>query len=180
MDFFFQVSKLQFSHLKIKIAQIYWATPLHWLNFNYEPRLHERQQVMEQQSYISISLAYLINPSSSQEYQPRHDNITPSKTVRQIYRDKEQPEQKETSQNKSILQLSRRQFQQQSRCMSLSSKEKRKTVPRSQIKISFKKRPIHFHTNSTALIRPVKQNKFSFSSMETNKPPLSAQSFSYT
>ena len=55
--------------------------------------------------------------------------------------------------------------------MSLSSKEKRKTVPRSQIKISFKKRPIHFHTNSTALIRPVKQNKFSFNQQATTLCP---------
>ena len=33
-----------------------------------------------------------------------------------------------------------------------------------------KKRPIHFHINTTSVIRPVTQNKLSFSSIEINKP----------
>ena len=33
-----------------------------------------------------------------------------------------------------------------------------------------KKRPVHFHINSTSVFRPVNQNKLSFSSIEINKP----------
>ena len=32
------------------------------------------------------------------------------------------------------------------------------------------KRPIHFHINSTSVIKPVKRNELSFSSIEINKP----------
>ena len=44
-----------------------------------------------------------------------------------------------------------------------------------------KNRPIHFYINSTSVIRPVKQNKSSFSSIGINKPlscpsPLSCRS----
>ena len=33
-----------------------------------------------------------------------------------------------------------------------------------------KSRPIHFHINSTSVTRPVKQNQYSFSSIEINRP----------
>ena len=33
-------------------------------------------------------------------------------------------------------------------------------------------RPIHFHINSTSVIRPVKQNQLNFFSTEKNKPLL--------
>ena len=36
--------------------------------------------------------------------------------------------------------------------------------------IFLKNRPIHFNINSTSVIRPVKQNQLSFSSIEINKP----------
>ena len=37
---------------------------LSWLHFNNEPRFEERQQVKDQQSYISVSVAYPAIPSS--------------------------------------------------------------------------------------------------------------------
>ena len=37
-------------------------------------------------------------------------------------------------------------------------------------RIFLKNRPIHFHINSTSLIRLIKQNQLSFSSIEINKP----------
>ena len=36
----------------------------------------------------------------------------------------------------------------------------------------FENRPVHFHVNSTSVIRPVKRNQLSFSSIEVNKPFL--------
>ena len=47
---------------------------LSWLYFDGEPRVQERQQVKNQQSYISAFVVYLTIPSSSKEHQPRHDN----------------------------------------------------------------------------------------------------------
>ena len=38
---------------------------LHWLHFVNEPMAQEREQVKNQQSYISIFEAYLIIPSSN-------------------------------------------------------------------------------------------------------------------
>ena len=43
---------------------------LSWLNFHDEPRVQDRQQVKDHQSYISIFVAYLTLPSSSWEPQP--------------------------------------------------------------------------------------------------------------
>ena len=40
---------------------------LSWLHFDNEPGLQERQQMKDQQSYVSISVAYLTIPSTSQE-----------------------------------------------------------------------------------------------------------------
>ena len=73
-----------------------------WLHFDNEPRVQQRQ-VKEQHSYICVFVAYLLFPSSSKEHQLRHDNSIPCKAVWYIYRDTEQPEQKETSKNKSSL-----------------------------------------------------------------------------
>ena len=38
---------------------------LGWLHFDDEPRVQERQQVKDQQSYISVSVAYPAIPSSN-------------------------------------------------------------------------------------------------------------------
>ena len=50
---------------------------LSWLHFDNEPRVQERQQQKDQQSYISVSVAYPVIPSSNYEHQPRHDNSIP-------------------------------------------------------------------------------------------------------
>ena len=70
---------------------------LGWLHFDDEPRVQETQQVKDQQSYISVSVAYPAIPSSNYEHRPRHDNSIPYMAVWQIYRDTEQPQEKETS-----------------------------------------------------------------------------------
>ena len=45
----------------------------------------------------TVSIAYATIPSSNEEHQPRYDNSTPYMGVRYIYRDTEQPQQKEPS-----------------------------------------------------------------------------------
>ena len=84
-----------------------------WSHLDHEPRVQERQQMLNQRSYKHVSAIYLIYPSSSQEQHPSHDNSVPSKALCQIYSDKEQHQGKKTLQNKSMHLFSWRQFQQQ-------------------------------------------------------------------
>ena len=89
---------------------------LSWLHFDDEPRVQERvqerQQRKDQQFCISVFVAYTTIPSSNQQHQPKNDNSIPCMDVWQIYRDTEQPPEKETSKKESRLQFSWRQFQQ--------------------------------------------------------------------
>ena len=54
---------------------------LSWPIFNDEPRVQEKQQVKNQQSCISVFVAYLTNPSSHWGHQPRRDNSIPNMGV---------------------------------------------------------------------------------------------------
>ena len=53
-----------------------------WLHFNSEPRVQEKQQVKDQQSCISVFVAYATFPSSNWEYQPRHNSSIPYMAVK--------------------------------------------------------------------------------------------------
>ena len=86
---------------------------LSWPHFSNELRVEEKQQVKGQQSCIFVFAVCLTIPSTNQGYQPRHDNSIPSMGVWQIYRDTEQPQEKETSYNEIKLQFWQTQFQQQ-------------------------------------------------------------------
>ena len=70
---------------------------LSWPHFNDEPRVQEKQQVKDQQSCISIFVVCLTIPSNNWGHQPRRDNSIPYIGIWQIYRDTEQPQEKETS-----------------------------------------------------------------------------------
>ena len=69
---------------------------LSWPHFDNEPRFQEKQQVKYQQSFIFVFVAYLTIPSSNYGHQPRRGNI-PYIGIWYIYRDTEQPQEKETS-----------------------------------------------------------------------------------
>ena len=43
----------------------FYRKDLSWLHFDNEPRVQERKQVKDQQSYVSVSVACLIYPRSS-------------------------------------------------------------------------------------------------------------------
>ena len=74
------------------------------LHFHNESRFQQRQPVEDQQSSLLVLVAYLIFLSSSWEHQPRYD-IIPCKVLWLFYRDIEQPQEKETSQNKPRVQF---------------------------------------------------------------------------
>ena len=58
-----------------------YGKDLCWLHFDNEPRVQERQQVKDEQSCISIFVAYPPIPSNNYDDQPRHDNSTPCMAV---------------------------------------------------------------------------------------------------
>ena len=131
-----------------------------------------RQPENVQQSCISIFATYLTIPSTNYEHLPRHDNSIPCVAIWQIYRDTKQPQQKHTSLNESRLQFSWRQFQQQRKSKSPNPIQKRKSTLHLKRLFFLMNRLIHFYINTTKVIRPVKQNQLSFSSIETKKPLL--------
>ena len=157
--------------------RITYRKDLSWVHFNDKPRIQEKHQGKDQQiwsaypayqvqhnwSSTAVFLVYPTNTSSNQEQQPRHENKILYTAVWQIYRDTEQPHKKKTSQNKSRLQFSWRQYQQQIKCKSFNPIWKRNSSPQEEAyQLFLKNRPIHFHIDSTSFIRPVKQNLLSF------------------
>ena len=130
-------------------------------------------QVKDKQSYISVFVAYLTIPSSSLEQQPRYKNSISCMVKWQIYRDTEQPQEKETNLGSNFL------------GGSFSNKHnirapvhfRRESQPQLLKRWVFlKNRPIHFHINSTSVIRLIKWNQLSFFSIEINTPlPASVQ-----
>ena len=83
---------------------------LNQVHFDDEPRVQERQQVQDQLSSISVFAAYLTIPSRNLEHQLSHDNNISFMAIWLIYRDTEQPQEKEISYNESRLQFSWGQF----------------------------------------------------------------------
>ena len=69
---------------------------LSWPRFNDEQRVKEKKQVKDQQSCIVVFVACLTIPSSNYGHQPICDNSIPYMDAWQIYRDTEQPQEKET------------------------------------------------------------------------------------
>ena len=55
----------EFQKLKSEIAKELETEDLSWVHFDDQPRLQERQQLKDQQSYISVSVAYPAIPSSN-------------------------------------------------------------------------------------------------------------------
>ena len=82
---------------------------------------------------------------------------------------KEQPQEKETSQNESRLQFSWRQCQQQKQ-LRVTNQFRGKRQPQHLKRLfSVKNKSIHFHIGSTSVIILVKRNQLSFSRFEINK-----------
>ena len=104
---------------------------LRWPHFNDEPRVQEKEQVKDQQPCLFVFVACLTIPSSNQGYQPRRDNSISYMSVWQIYRDTEQRQEKETSQNELRLQFSGSQFQQWKKSRSCCPFQRRKSTPAS-------------------------------------------------
>ena len=149
---------------------------LGWLHFYNDPRVQEREQVLDEQSYIPVFAAYLTYQSSSKEHQRRHDNSIPYKAVWEIYRDKSNLRRKKLhttfqgsnclgyslyngNNARALIQFWRRQSQHLKR------------------RFFSKNRPIYFHISCTRVIRLVKLNKLSFSSIQIKPRPTPIHSF---
>ena len=132
------------------------------LHFNYEPRVQQRQQVQEQQSYLSVFVALLLFPSNS----PGMITVFYARSYGDLQR------QGATSGKTNFVKRIKvqRQSQQQRQCKSSNLIQKRKTVLKDVLKVDFSSR-----TNPSTVIRLFKQNNLSFSSTEINKPNSASQ-----
>ena len=83
---------------------------------------------------------------------------------------KEQHHERETSQNESRLQFSRRQCQQRKRLRVPIQFGRKRQPQHLKRRFFLKNKLIHFHINSTSFITPVKRNQLSSSRIEINKP----------
>ena len=84
-------------------------------------------------------------------------------TIWLIYRDTEQPQEKETSENESRLQFSWRQFQHRDNVRATVTFRRERQPHHLKIWFFLKNWPIHFHINSTSVIRPIKWKPVEFS-----------------
>ena len=66
-----------YSYYTIAYQNNTYRKDLGWPHFDDEPRVQEKQQVKDQQSYVSVFVACLTNPSSNWDHQPRRDNSIP-------------------------------------------------------------------------------------------------------
>ena len=164
-----EVKPVEPVHINIYQSNTY-RKGLAWLHFNDEPRVQERQQVKDQQPCISIFVGYPTIPSSNQEHQPGNDNSIRCMAVWQIYRDTEQPQEKElhrTNQGSNFLGGS---FSNRVNVRAPIQLGRKSQLQHLQRQFFLRHRPIHFHINSTSAIRSVKQNQLSLTSIEINQP----------
>ena len=99
---------------------------LSWLHFDDQPRVQERHQIKYQHSYIFVFVPDLTIPRSNKD-QTRHENSIPCMAVQQIYRDTEELQENETSQNKSRLQFFWRRFQRSTSFIRLVKRDQQAT-----------------------------------------------------
>ena len=129
-------------------------------NFDNEPKIQGGQQMKEQQSYISVFVAYLTISSTTTTTSP--DMIRNSRNGRMIdlwrYR--------ATSGEKNFIERIKAQI-----------RFTRENQPQHLKRWFFlKNRPIHCHINSTCFIRPVKQNQLAISTSTSHFQPQSTVS----
>ena len=139
---------------------------LSWLHVDDEPGVQEKEQVMDQQSAISVYVVYLTIPSNIQEHQPRQDNSIPCMVVWQIQRDTEQPQGKKLHRTIKSSNILRGSFSNRDNVP--APIQIRRQIQPQHLKINFfvKNRPIQFHIS---LIKPVKRDQSSFFNIEVKK-----------
>ena len=149
---------------------------LSWLHFCNEPRAQNRQEVKDQQPYISSFVTYLAFPRSSRSISPDIRTvlhawlcgrfIESSFSRKKHYRTNQGPSYLGGSYNNSNLVSA----------PIVLIQFKSGTQPQHFKRWFF--RPIHFHIIGISINRPVKQNETNIeTSIETNKPlPASFQS----
>ena len=71
----------QFSQLRWTPTKVILRKDLSWLHFDDETMVQDRRQVNDQQSYLSVFIAYPTIPRSNEEHQARHDSSIPDMAV---------------------------------------------------------------------------------------------------
>ena len=140
-----------------------YGKDLTWQCFSNEPRVQKWKLGKDQQSCISTFVAYLTCPSSNQEHQPRHDHGIPCIAVCQIYRDTLQ-EVHRTSQGSNFL--GRNFSDKDNVTVPIQFTIENEQTPLKRLSF-FKSRPIHFHINSTCVIRLSNETSFVFPALNS-------------
>ena len=139
---------------------------LSWLHVDDETGVQEKEQVMDQQSYISVFVVYLTIPSNIQEHQRRQDNSIPCMAVWQIHRDTEQPQGKKFHRTIKSSNILRASFSKRDNLL-VPIQIRREIQPQDLKRIFFlKNRLVQFHIS---VIKPVKRDQSSFFNIEVNK-----------
>ena len=113
-----------------------------------------------QQSCISDFVAYLAIPISTWEHQPRHDNSIPCMAIYSRFIEIKCNQGERNSNFVGGIFSDRNDVR-------APIQYRGESQPQHLQRWFFlKNRPIHFHVSSTSVIRPIKQNQSSFSSIE--------------
>ena len=143
---------------------------LSWLHFEDDQSVQERQQVKDQQSYVSVFVAYRTFAARS---------TSPDMTS--LFHARPYGRFKEIQNN-----LRRRKvYRTNQGCNFLGGSFSNRDTVRAPIQFRRERQPhhlkrgfflknrlLHFHINSISVIRPFRRNKLSFSSIEINKTLL--------
>ena len=140
------------------------------LHFDDEPHVQDREQVKGRQSCISVLVPYLTIPSSIQGTSQNVATVFhgwPYGRFIEIHSHLRRKKLHRTNQGTNFLGGS---FSNRDNVM--APIQFRRESHTQHLKRSFflKNRAIHFHINSTSVIRPVKRNQLSFFSIEINRP----------
>ena len=147
---------------------------LSWLHFHDDPRVQQRQQVKDQQSYISVFVAYQVATRSTSSDMTTVFHALPYGRFVEIQTNLRRQKLHRNNQGSNFL------------GGSFSNRDnvrapipfRRESQPKYLKRWFFLKNgPSHFHISSTSVVRPVKWNQLSFSSIKINEPlPAPVQS----
>ena len=136
-------------------------------HFDDEPRVQERQQVKDQQSCISVFVVYPTVPRSTSPDMTTVFHAWVYGRFIEIQSNLRRKKPHITNQGSNSLGGS---FSNRDNVRAPILFRRESQPQHLKILFSLKNRPIHFHINSTNVIRLVKQNQLSFSKIEINKP----------
>ena len=139
---------------------------LSWPYFNNEHQGFKRKQMKDEQSNISVLVAYLIFPSSSYDHRPRNDNII-ARLYRRFIEIHNNFRRKKPHRTNQSFNFQRGSFINRDNARAPIQFRRERQPKNLKRWFFFKNRPIHFQITYTSVIRLFKQTKLSFSALKS-------------